>query len=528
MCGSKTRKKQGDKRGLALVGILLMLTVLGMVAVLMASLGSENQRLARAQTESEVALNAAEAGLAIALENYIRDADYQGDLAPQAFGTIGSTYKVTLYDETNPPPDGTVVPANHTLILAQGWSKAGAARQVSAMVTEQIETQGHDNALLAGERVFVSGNAQIASVTQTAGVLMSKSSASSSSTAQTQTAVSGTLTLKGMTLTLSLSSGGGLSLKTASTSSGTKQNLTLKKTTSSKSAQSSPEPAAAAAPPPPEPSQTYDLNTTAAGTTSGSGQPDAHIAIAGDGEDALTLESGAVIDGQLRIPPGADESSVVNDTGSFHDGINPQSPPTMVPVRLPLVPGDEDINWTSSSSPSSHGGSFNGNELKPGAYGDVVVDGGVLELNTADLGSGEKDLYVFRSLTLKNGGQVVLKGAAETNDVTSGLYIDEKFEVVNGSLVNETSDPSRMQVYVSDGAPVNLDFEQDAPTSMMLYAPGSVVNMGEGELLGNIVGKQVNLQDGAVVHYDSSLAGIQPDPWGNSGFYAYKKSYRRR
>jgi hypothetical protein len=520
------------------VGILLMLTVLGMLAVLMANLGSQSQRLARAQTESEVALNAAEAGLAIALETYIRDSEYQGDTEPQPFGTIGSTYQITLYDESNPPADGTMIPADHTLIMAQGWSESGALRSVSAMVTEQIETEGHDNALLAGERLFVSGNAQIASIVNGVRSQPGQRVGEQLQEQSVQTSETITVTLFGKTATLSTGGGGffGMSLLSiADAEEGAPEGVQAarksSKTSSLKSASMEAAPMdmqmdmAMAA----EEEVVFEeiqLDSQAAGTQSSDGDATAHIAVAGDGQDALTLESGAVVDGELRIPPGADESSVVNDTGSFHDGVHPQSPPTMVPVRLPLVPGDQDINWSSSSSPSAYGDSFSGNELKPGAYGDVVVDGGVLELNTADLGSGDKDLYIFRSLTLQNGGKVVLKGAAENNDVISGLYIDEKFEVVDGSLINETSDPSRLQVYVSDGAPVNLDFEEEA--AAMLYAPGSVVNMNEGDLVGNIVGKEVNLNDGAVVQYDSDLASLKPDPWGNGGFYAYKKSYRRR
>lgn len=516
-----------DRRGLALVGILLMLTVLGMLAVLMTSLGSQNQRLARAQTESEVALNAAEAGLAIALESYIRDSNYTGNAEAQPFGGIGQTYQVSLHGEENPPSDGTVVPPDHMLILATGRSRSGASRQVAVMVTQQLETETHSNALLAGEKVWVSGQAQIATATESAAILVSAASKSASSTGTKSSKTSGTLTVGKFTLAFSFGGGAPLSLSLATAEPEAEEGLFLKRS-AAKAAPAPEETASEAVYAEPEPEFTVELSSAAAGTSSSDGTSNAHIAVAGDGNDALTLEAGAVVDGELRIPPGADEADVVNDNGSFHNGVNAHNPPTLVPVRLPLVPGDQDINWTPSSSPSSFGNIFNGNELAPGAYGDVVVDGGVLELNTQALGSGDKDLYIFRSLTLKNGGQVVLKGEAEGNDVVSGLYIDEKFEVVDGSLVNQTNDPSRLQVYVTDGAPVNLDLQDDQEAAVMLYAPGSVVNMDEGELRGSIVGEEVYLNDGAVVNYVSSLAGVQPDPWGNGGFYALKKSYRRR
>jgi Tfp pilus assembly protein PilX len=587
---SKPRRSR-DRTGLALVGILLMLTVLGLLAVLMASLGSANQRLARSQTESETALCAAEAGMAVALESYIREADYQGNVTPIPFGTVGQTYAVSLYDKSTPPPDGAVIPANHTLIVSKGWSKTGASRSVATLVTERMDTQAQNNALLGADRIFV-GDAMLSSYSNSSYAFYADSGSISSSQSSSQAKAATSLSsmaakassssplgkFSGLSLSITIGASGlsvtgsytgksgdttDFAFADSKTTSSVQKTYTLGSASGSSTA-SAPvaakaakaprmamAKAAAAAPPPPPALKSasvaqaaplaaaepvvmeYDLSATAfaSGTKSSQGGSSAHIAVDTDGANGITLGAGATIEGELRIPDGADANTVINDSGSAsYDGVNDSySPPTMVNVRLPLVPGDQDINWTSSSSPQSYGSAFSGSQLQPGAYGHLVVDGGVLELNTSDLagqGNSPKDMYVFRSLTLKNGGKIVLKGDAKTSDLTSGLYVDEKMEIEDGSFINETNEPARLQVYVSEGAPVTADFEEDS--HVMLYAPGSDVKVTGGDLYGSIVGKEISLDNGARVFYDETLAGVQPDPWGNGGYYAYQKSYRRR
>lgn len=516
------------KQGLALVGILLMLTILAMVAVLLAGLGSANQRLARSETESDKAVYAAEAGLTIALESYLQDATYNGNTVPQAFGQSGQTFQITLYTETSPPPSGAAVPPNHVLVSSQGYAGQGASRTVSALVTMRKPTEAQDNALYAGRRVnIIDGgvavsNANVAAMMAgsppnpqggwwqalQALIQQHQQGIQQAQQQQQQAPSQGTSPMAAMAAMKASAPKPVMRAMTANSAPTSGGTITKSATLQKAALSTAPAPA------------------SSTGTKSASGNTTAHIAVDSSSQDGITLGVGTGVEGEIRIPSGSDAGVVFNDnSGGNHSGVNDSYlPPTMVPVRLPLVPGDTDITLTANSS-------FGGGQLQPGAYGHVVVDGGVLELNSQDLqnaaanGESPKDMYVFKSLTLRNGGKVVLKSDAANIDLTAGLYIDEKFEVVNGSLENETNDPARLQVYVMDNAPVSMNFDGDSHAT--LYAPGSRIDFTGGNLFGSVVGEEIVLDLGASVFYDEVLAGLSPDPWGNGGFYAERKSYRR-
>lgn len=483
---------------MALVGILMLLVILAMVAVLMAGVGSATQRTARGHADSEVALYSAEAGLSVALQEISQDPEYGGEAQKVPFGTNGQSYQVDLYDNDNPPPDGTVIPVGHTLVVATGWSRTGISRSVSALVSDQADTEVQDNALLAGELLDVR-NGSLGTFDSRTSYAQMISSASGSGSVTLKVLGSSVTTFSGSFgswlggLINGLNTGGVVS---ATTSVPTTSTTTILTTTSTGATGSS---------------------GGLSGTTSTSATPAAHVAVTSGNDDSLLLGSGSSIDGEVRVPAGADANLVVEDqSGGAHAGIDDAyAAPNLVPVRMPLLPGTETLTVTTTS------------QLQPGAYGDLVVDGGVVELSTVSTGSSDqKNIYAFSSITLKNGGSILLKEEADAADVTSGLYVENGVDLQGGSIVNETEKPARVQLYVMDGGPVTMDIDQDSHA--VLYAPGSDVDIVGGSLYGSVVGGNILVDNGAQVVYDLSLADLKPDPWGNGGFSLRKSSVRRR
>lgn len=491
----------------------MLLSILALVATLMTVLASSNLRTAMVEAQSDQALNAAEAGMSVALEQYIRDQSYNGNAQPESFGTTGQQYQVSVYNDTNPSPDGTPIPPNHSLIVSRGISAHGSSRKISALVTAKISTQAQDNALLAGSKLLIE-NASLDAYSSLTGLVSSATASAAAPVSAKSFSLSAALQAgftalaKGASqqqaLATALAAGSGV---TASAKAAPMMKM------ASMSVSAAPAPAAAA----PAPS--------ASSTSGTSGSGAANVAVSSASANALTLGSGAQVDGEVRIPSGSDSATVIDDkSGASYKSVNDNySPPTLIPVRLPLTPGDTNLNVTSNQAGQS--------ELQPGAYGDVVVDGGVLVLNTQNTSgqSQTKDLYVFKSLTIKNGGQIVYQQSAKDNGITSGLYVDEKLDISNGAFINESSEPARLQVYVSDDAPVKVQIpDGENRDQMTLYAPGSKVEIVGGDLYGSVVGGDLSITNGATIHYDTELAGLNPDPWGNGGFYAYWKSYQRR
>jgi Tfp pilus assembly protein PilX len=478
------------KRGVALVAVFLMLAIFASVAVLLAQLGTRNQRNARLEARSDEALYAAEAGLAVATERYLDDDDYEPEPTPEGFGGQGQTFRIALYRGGELSARGIAVPQNHVLIEATGYAASGQSRAVSALFTNREPTQAQDNAVLAGRNVRVEdGSVE---------VMPAAAAAAYAFLADT-----------------------GSSLTPPEENSGLSTRGALLRT------------AKAIAPVGPGDILASDPQ---ASLTDQMGI--AHVAVESSAEGAITLGQEGSVDGKLRIPSGSQaQFTVDDDSGGRHGGVvDDYVPPALIPVRLPMVAGDLDITLTASSDPKSFSGSLKkafkgGGELKPGAYRDVVVDGGVLELNTEDIldsaatGKAPKDLYVFKSLTLKNGGTVALRGKAKDIGLAAMVYIERDLSVVDGAIVNETLNPSFLQMYVSSGGEVRID--EEATSYNTLYAPGSDVSISRASLYGSVVGKSVSLQDGAHIYYDPSLATVRPDPWGNGGYYTVRKTYRR-
>ncbi len=489
----RSKNYRQRRRGLALAAILLMLTVLALMTVMMAAIGSQNQLLARAESESDDALYAAEAGLTIGVERYLDDNSYKGNSKPEPI-FLGSkkTYVTTIYKEKSTTPEGIKVPQGHIYLQVTGFSDRGRTRKVAAMLSDRTLTEAQDNAVLAGKSVTIN-EGQISLMELASGSALGSDSPTSPLAPPLMAAKMSASSLKESASSDSSGQGNGTgALKQAARSS--------------------------------------------------SGI--AHVAVASGQAGAIKVSAGAgtLVEGDLRIPVGSSASTAVDAPGSNHGAVDSgYVPPSMVSVRLPLTPGNDDFTLNASTDPkadfpeqlakafklSKDGTAM---QLKPGAYGDVVIDGGVLELNTEDLllaepGKAPKDTYVFRSLTLKNGGRIALRADAKNVGLTSMIYIDEKFEITDGSIVNETLNPGTLQVYVSDNAPVFVNNQSESYHT--LYAPGSDVKIWGADLYGAVVGQSVTLEYGAHIFYDPRLASVRPDPWANGGYYTVRKSYRR-
>jgi hypothetical protein len=475
--------KRQSRRGIALVAIFLMLAIFASVAVLLATMGANNQRNAHLEARSDEALYAAEAGLVATTERYLTDESFQVAPEPEAFGSQGQTFEATIYRDGEISRTGIEVPVNHVFIEVTGYSRGGQSRTVGALLSEREPTQSQDNAVVAGSGVEVeNGSIEVMPVL-----------ASYASFSEPFKSISGA-PQKGLSAMLGARSSLSAPLK------------------------SDPAPLSTSLSPLP---------------TSGI----AHVAVESSNDGAIVLGSEGSVDGNLRIPAGAQPEFTVDDnSGGQHGGIvDSYIPPTLVPVRLPMVAGDLNITLNASTDPKNLTGAlkdvFKGGELKPGAYGDVVVDGGTLELNTEDIlglsGSGKapKDLYVFKSLTLKNGGTVALRGKAKDVGLAAMVYIDSSLSIVDGAIVNETLNPAFLQMYIASNGEVVIDNEAESYNT--LYAPGSDVLIRGASLYGSVVARNVSLTDGAHIFYDPALATFRPDPWGNGGFYTVRKSYRR-
>ncbi|MEW6281961.1 MAG: hypothetical protein AB1758_25375, partial [Candidatus Eremiobacterota bacterium] len=152
---------------------------------------------------------------------------------------------------------------------------------------------------------------------------------------------------------------------------------------------------------------------------------------------SIRIEDESKVDGTAYVPAGAppnavrviDESTLVGGVGTL-----PQLRP-LPPVVLPADPStapsirvDRDVT------------------LAPGVYGDVSLeDGAVLALTSGT--------YVFRSISLDDASTIGLPRDLTT---PAEVYVQNRLEIIDGSILNSSALPAKLKFYVQQG-PVVLD-----------------------------------------------------------------------
>ena len=121
--------------------------------------------------------------------------------------------------------------------------------------------------------------------------------------------------------------------------------------------------------------------------------------------------------------------------------------------------------------------------------GDLIVSNG------RDL-TLESGVYRFRDLKVNGGGKLIIDG-----EVT--IYVEREARLDNGTKVNPSNIPANFQILVGEG-PVNIQGGNEFHG--VVFAPEASVSIGNnGRVFGSIIGKSLDLQGGAHLHYDESL-----------------------
>ncbi len=270
-------------------------------------------------------------------------------------------------------------------------------------------------------------------------------------------------------------------------------------------------------------------------------------------------------------PPGSDENLVVrqksgeslsniiknavkqafNGRGVVYRNFVPAAQEThLEPVVLPnLDPGTAGSPDSGTYNSVVLSNATSGNEIPPGAYHDLRIEGGEAVLDVSHLEPGGTAEYLFRGVHLTNGALVIkqppaveqyLANAGDWPDfedapkpVTVKVYIDTGVganvdpeagvHMEGGSVINPSTKPIHLQFLIAGEGNNTLEAkggrgkDKLAPEAFYVaYAPQAKVKIKEGELYGSVVADLVEL-DGdkdalknsdklpAVIHYDLSL-----------------------
>lgn len=217
---------------------------------------------------------------------------------------------------------------------------------------------------------------------------------------------------------------------------------------------------------------------------------------------AISVTGGSSIAGSAFVGPGA-STSLINVAGGSSITGTLGSLSGAIPLTGVTLPSDP------SALPA--GGATSGATVTyaPGAYGDIVIDGGA----TLNLDPGT---YVFKSLTVTGGGNLAITAGVQ-------IFIQNGLDVNVGSLLNPTKNPNNMKFMVAGGA-VNID--SGGTSYGIFYAPTSPVTLtGNGTIYGNLIGDSLAVTHGSHLHYDPNSTGAGVPGGGTTALVVSQQTF---
>jgi len=144
----------------------------------------------------------------------------------------------------------------------------------------------------------------------------------------------------------------------------------------------------------------------------------------------------------------------------------------------------------------------------PSIANSLMVYGNVTLVLTAGSGVDAISLTGNKGITLAPGA-------------TLSIYAEGDVELGGNGLLNPNNDPVSVQIWGTNTSPTGQDIQIAGNGALkgIVYAPnGSVTINGNGDVMGAVVGREVNLTGNAAFHYDESLAN-----WGVNTPYGVVK-----
>jgi hypothetical protein len=141
----------------------------------------------------------------------------------------------------------------------------------------------------------------------------------------------------------------------------------------------------------------------------------------------------------------------------------------------------------------------------------------------------ERGLTVYGDVTLfltaGAGTQAINITGIETLTLAAGatlkIYTAGDIRIAGNGVLNNNDSPETLQIWGTSTSPAaqNIQIAGNGALKAVVYAPNGKVQInGDGDVMGAIVGKEIELTGNAAFHYDESLAAMG----GDTPFRVYK------
>jgi len=209
--------------------------------------------------------------------------------------------------------------------------------------------------------------------------------------------------------------------------------------------------------------------------------------------DSVTLNAGAVVDGEVFVGVDGNVDTVIKDLGATTDGkyslaeeivFPPVSPPVGLPPGQAIVYGGDD-NCTVSVS---------------GVYNNVAAgQGRTLTIN------GDVTIYVTGNISLGQASEVIITPNSSLTVYLDGDLIANQSNGIN----NETLIPANFKLFTTGTGVQDIIFKNSGAFYGAVYAPNADIRIDNGAgVYGSFVGTNFIMRNSGLFRYDEALRDI--------------------
>lgn len=234
----------------------------------------------------------------------------------------------------------------------------------------------------------------------------------------------------------------------------------------------------------------------------------ADIATQSTSDSSITLNTGVVVNGDVRVGMGGNPDTAIKDLGATIAGSKYGA---MGNDPLPQITAPTDLFYmgtaiaakgnTVTISPADNG-TYTGITLKStGQPGVLEVDGGAVELHITG------DIEIGRSceIVVKDGSSLI-------------LYVDSNIHCRKNSRINvenPAKEAETLKLYATGEGTQHFDIKTKSEWVGVIYAPNADVDLyANGDVYGSVVANNFEFKAGGNYYYDKALKKVSVDDEG--------------
>jgi hypothetical protein len=234
---------------------------------------------------------------------------------------------------------------------------------------------------------------------------------------------------------------------------------------------------------------------------------DADIATQSILDSSITLNSGVIVNGDVRVGRGGDPDAIIKDLGATINGTTYASP-----ITEPLPEISVPTLSYKGTSISAKGGTVTITPADSGTYTEISIsktgDPGVLEIS-----GGDVELHITGDIELGQSCEIVIK---EGSSLT--LYADGDIHCRENSGMNTESaakEANKLTIYATGEDTQYFDIKAKSEWIGVVYAPNTDVDLyADGDIYGAVVANDFELKAGGNFHYDRALREVSIEDEG--------------